>query len=38
MAPHTDLHTDDVHFNPEGSAMMGAQVAAEIAKLLPPTH
>ena len=35
MLPHADLHSDDVHFNQEGSAMLGGQVAREIAKLLP---
>ncbi len=31
-----DIHTDDIHFTKEGSAMLGAQVAAAIQKLLPP--
>lgn len=35
MLPHADLHSDDVHFNPEGSAMLAAQVADSITKLLP---
>jgi lysophospholipase L1-like esterase len=35
MLPHTDLHSDDIHFNKEGSALMAAQVAAEIERLLP---
>lgn len=34
MLPHADLHSDDVHFNKEGSAMLAAQVATEIARLL----
>lgn len=35
MADHSDLHSDDVHFNPEGSALLAGQVAASIQKLLP---
>lgn len=35
MADHADLHSDDVHFKPEGSAMLAAQVAASVVKLLP---
>ena len=35
MAGHQDLHKDDVHFNDEGSAILAAQVAAAIEKLLP---
>ena len=35
MAPHSDLHSDDVHFNSEGAALQARQVAAEIVKLLP---
>jgi lysophospholipase L1-like esterase len=34
MAPHDDLHSDDVHFNKEGSALLAGQVASEILKLL----
>jgi hypothetical protein len=34
MAPHSDLHSDDVHFNSEGAALQATQVAAEIVKLL----
>jgi lysophospholipase L1-like esterase len=34
MADHADLHSDDVHFNPEGSKMLAAQVAASVGKLL----
>jgi lysophospholipase L1-like esterase len=35
MAPHADLHSDDFHFTPEGCSMLAAQVAREIAKVLP---
>lgn len=35
MAPHSKLHSDDVHFNSEGAALQARQVAAEIVKLLP---
>ena len=35
MLPHQDLHSDDVHFNAEGSATQGSQVAALVSKLLP---
>jgi hypothetical protein len=35
MYPHQDLHADDVHFNPVGSAMQGEHVAASVSKLLP---
>jgi lysophospholipase L1-like esterase len=35
MTPHADLHSDDVHFNKEGSELLARQVAHEIAKLLP---
>lgn len=34
MAAHGDLHSDDIHFNPEGSAIEAAQVVDIIAKLL----
>jgi hypothetical protein len=34
MSAHSDLHTDDVHFNEEGAALQARQVAAEIEKLL----
>ena len=34
MADHADLHSDDVHFKPEGSAMLAASVAASVEKLL----
>ena len=35
MEPHGDLHTDDVHFSKEGSALMAGQVAEAVAKALP---
>lgn len=35
MLHHQDLHTDDVHFNAEGSAIQGRQVADTVLKLLP---
>ncbi|MEO8659733.1 MAG: SGNH/GDSL hydrolase family protein [Bryobacteraceae bacterium] len=35
MEPHADLHSDHIHFNQEGSAMMGDKVAEATAKLLP---
>ncbi len=35
MTPHADLHSDDIHFNKEGNAMLAVQVAREIEKLLP---
>jgi hypothetical protein len=35
IAPHPELHKDDVHFNEEGSAILAAQVAESITKLLP---
>ena len=34
MLPLADLHSDDVHFNKDGSVRMAGQVAAEIAKAL----
>ncbi|MBS1799319.1 MAG: SGNH/GDSL hydrolase family protein [Acidobacteria bacterium] len=34
MLPHQNLHADDVHFNAEGSAIQGRQVAALALKLL----
>ena len=34
MADHADLHSDDVHFNPQGSAILAAQVAESVEKLL----
>lgn len=38
MVPRTELHSDDVHFNKEGSALMAEQVAREVARLLPATR
>lgn len=35
MSSHSDLHSDDVHFTKEGSALMAAEVASVIAPLLP---
>ena len=35
MAGHGDLHSDDIHFNKEGSGLMAGQVAEEVRKLLP---
>lgn len=35
MSVHTDLHTDDVHYNPEGSKLQSQQVVDSILKLLP---
>jgi hypothetical protein len=35
MKEHTDLHSDDVHFNKEGNSLMAAQVVREVTKLLP---
>jgi hypothetical protein len=35
MANHADLHSDDVHFNAQGSAMLAGQVASSIEKSLP---
>jgi hypothetical protein len=35
IVEHGDLHSDDVHFNPEGSKMLAAQVAASVERLLP---
>jgi lysophospholipase L1-like esterase len=34
MLPHADLHSDDVHFKEEGSAMQAAQVAAAVRAAL----
>ena len=34
MRSHGNLHSDDVHYNPEGSALQGAQVAAIITEML----
>jgi hypothetical protein len=38
MAEHSDLHSDDVHFNPEGSKMLAAQVGASVEKALGGNH
>lgn len=35
MMQHQNLHSDDVHFTPEGSAIQGAQVAASVLKAMP---
>jgi lysophospholipase L1-like esterase len=35
IAAHVEMHSDDIHFNKEGSALLADQVAAEISKLLP---
>jgi len=35
MMQHQDLHSDDVHFGPEGAAIQAKQVAAAIEALLP---
>lgn len=35
MDGHPNLHSDDVHFNPEGSGMLAAQVAVVVTKALP---
>jgi lysophospholipase L1-like esterase len=37
MMQHQDLHSDDVHFTAEGSALQGAQVAASVLKAMPAT-
>jgi lysophospholipase L1-like esterase len=34
MLPHTNLHSDDIHFNKEGSTQLAKQVAGEIEKQL----
>jgi len=34
MQPHTNLHSDDIHFNKEGSTLLATQVATEIKKQL----
>lgn len=36
MLQHQDLHQDDVHFSPAGSAIQAQQVTESILKLLPP--
>jgi hypothetical protein len=35
MMRHQDLHSDDVHYTPEGSAIEGAQVAASVLRAMP---
>lgn len=35
MMQHQDLHSDDVHFGPDGAAIQAKQVAAAIEALLP---
>ncbi|QNI35238.1 SGNH/GDSL hydrolase family protein [Edaphobacter albus] len=35
MMRHQDLHSDDVHFTTEGSAIQGTQVAESVLKVLP---
>jgi lysophospholipase L1-like esterase len=35
MLPHTDMHTDNVHFSKEGSALMAEKVARAILDVLP---
>ena len=35
MRGHPELHSDDVHFNRDGTALQGEQVAQQIAELLP---
>jgi len=35
VLPHPELHSDDIHFNKDGSALLADQVAASVAKLLP---
>jgi lysophospholipase L1-like esterase len=34
MQPHANLHSDDIHFNKEGSTRLASQVAGVIAKHL----
>jgi lysophospholipase L1-like esterase len=36
MKGHGDLHSDDVHFNSEGSTVQGTQLADIIVGVLPP--
>ncbi|HEY3837029.1 MAG TPA: SGNH/GDSL hydrolase family protein [Bryobacteraceae bacterium] len=38
MAAHQDLHSDDVHFNPDGSKLLAEQVSKSVAGLLPATR
>ncbi len=35
IAAHVEMHSDDVHFNKDGSALLAESVAAEVVKLLP---
>lgn len=35
MTPHSDLHSDNAHFNKEGCALLADQVARAVMKLLP---
>jgi hypothetical protein len=37
LMQHQDLHSDDVHFTADGSALQGAQVAASVLKAMPAT-
>jgi len=37
MSQHQNLHSDDVHFNTEGSGVQGKQVAESVMKLLSST-
>jgi hypothetical protein len=37
LMQHQDLHSDDVHFTADGSALQGAQVAASILKAMSAT-
>jgi lysophospholipase L1-like esterase len=32
---HPELHLDNIHFNPQGTAVLSANVSAAIQKLLP---
>ncbi len=34
MVPHPDLHSDDVHFNKDGSTLLADQVASKVVALL----
>jgi len=34
MLPQQDKHSDDVHFNKDGNALLASQVAAQVTKLL----
>lgn len=36
VAGHEELHSDDIHFNKEGSALLATEVASVVAKLLLP--